>query len=213
VEQVVQHRALLYDKAGEEHYNVVSAFIKSLRGSDPDAAVYWMARMIEGGEDPRFVLRRMIIFASEDIGNADPRALQVAVAAQQAYEFVGMPEAVLNMSQAACYLACAPKSNTALTTYFRARRDVREHGPLPVPMKLRNAPTKLMKDLGYGRQYRYPHDFEGNYVPEDYLPEQLAGRRYYTPSQNGYERTIARRLERLRSAKKASRKDDDGPVE
>jgi putative ATPase len=178
IEEAAQHRTLLYDRAGEEHYNVVSAFIKSMRGSDPDAAVYWMTRMLEAGEDPRFVLRRMIILAAEDIGNADPQALLVAVAALQAHEFVGLPESALHLSQAAQYLARAPKSNGALTAYVRARKDVRELGALAVPLHLRNAPTGLMKSLGYGRDYRYPHDFEGGRVEQTYLPEALAGRRY-----------------------------------
>ena len=194
VEEAVQQRTLIYDKAGDEHYNVVSAFIKSLRGSDPDAAVYWMTRMLEAGEDPRFVLRRMIIFASEDVGNADPQALQLACAALQAHEFVGLPESTLCLSQAATYLACAPKSNSALTAYVRARKDVREHGGLPVPHKLRNAPTGLMRQLGYGRAYRYPHDFEGHYVPERYLPDALRDRIYYTPAAAGHEKTIGQRL-------------------
>ena len=172
-EEAMQHRPLLYDKEGEEHYNVVSAFIKSLRGSDPDAAVYYLTRMLEAGEEPRFVLRRMVIFASEDVGNADPRALSVAVDALQAVELVGLPEGVLPMSQAAVYLALAPKSNAALTAYAAARKLVRERGSLPVPLKLRNAPTGLMEKLGYGGGYRYPHDFEGSYVPERYLPEAL----------------------------------------
>jgi len=175
--EALQQKMLKYDRSGEEHYNVVSAFIKSLRGSDADAAVYWMARMLEAGEDPRFVMRRLVIFASEDIGNADPQALVVAEAAHRAYEFVGMPEGVLPMTQAALYLARAPKSNEALTAYATARKLVREHGALPVPDKLRNAPTKLMKDMGYGRGYKYPHDFDGNYVKgETYLPDELAGR-------------------------------------
>jgi putative ATPase len=198
IEEAVQHKTLLYDRAGEEHYNVVSAFIKSLRGSDPDAAVYWMTRMLEAGEDPRFILRRIIIFASEDIGNADPQALQVATAALSAHEFVGLPESSLNLSQAVTYLACAPKSNSALLAYARARKDVREHGALPVPLHLRNAPTNLMKDLGYGREYRYPHDFEGHHVTETYLPESLEKRLYYTPSNNGREEEIGKRLRLLR---------------
>ncbi len=207
-EEAVQHRALLYDKAGEEHYNVVSAFIKSLRGSDPDAAVYWMTRMLEAGEDPRFVLRRMIIFASEDVGNADPRALQVACAALEAHEFVGLPESALCLTQAATYLACAPKSNSSLTAYVRARKDVREYGALPVPKKLRNAPTGLMRSLDYGRDYRYPHDFEGSYVPEHYLPDELVGRAYFTPSDNGAEREMAERLAAWR--RRRDREDEDG---
>jgi putative ATPase len=197
VEEALQRKTLLYDKAGEEHYNVVSAFIKSMRGSDADAAVYWMARMLEAGEDPLFVLRRMVIFAAEDIGNADPRALAVAMSATDAFRFVGMPEGVLPMTQACIYLATAPKSNTSLTTYGRVRKDVMDQGALDVPKKLRNAPTKLMKDMGYSSGYKYPHNFEGNYVKETYLPDELAGRRYYEPSQNGYEKEIAERLARL----------------
>ncbi len=195
VEEAGQRKALTYDKAGEQHYNVVSALIKSLRGSDPDAAVYYMVRMLEAGEDPIFILRRLVIFAAEDVGNADPRALQVAVSALDAVRLVGLPEGVLPMTQAATYLACAPKSNTALTTYVRARKDVREHGALPVPMKLRNAPTSMMKGMGYGKAYRYPHDFEGNYVAERYLPDEISGRVYYTPSDNGEEEAIKARLE------------------
>ncbi|HYG68344.1 MAG TPA: replication-associated recombination protein A [Anaeromyxobacteraceae bacterium] len=198
-EEALQQKTILYDKAGEQHYDLVSAFIKSLRGSDPDAAVYYMVRMLEGGEDPRFVLRRMVIFASEDVGNADPQALQVAVAALQAVELVGLPEGVLNMSQAVIYLALAPKSNAALTAYANARRLVQERGPLPVPLKLRNAPTKLMKDLGYGGAYKYPHDFEGNYVPEQYLPDELRAERIVKLSENGLEKTLAERWRALRS--------------
>jgi putative ATPase len=205
-EEALQHRTLLYDKGGEEHYNVASALIKSLRGSDPDAAVYWMVRMLEAGEDPRFVLRRMVIFASEDVGNADPQALQVAVAALQAVELVGMPEAVLPMSQAAIYLALAPKSNAALTAYSAARKLVAELGHLPVPLKLRNAPTKLMEGMGYGGGYRYPHNFEGHYVAEDYLPDALRGTRVVSLSGHGQERELGERLARLREAMEKARK-------
>jgi putative ATPase len=194
VEQALQRRTLLYDRAGEEHYNVISAFIKSMRGSDPDAAVYWMTRMLEAGEDPLFVVRRMVIFASEDVGNADPQALQLAIAAMEAVRFVGLPEASLCMTQAVTYLACAPKSNTALRAYAAARRDVLDRGPLPVPMRLRNAVTALMQEQGYGSGYRYPHDFDGHYVPERYLPDALADRRYYTPTEEGEEAKIAARL-------------------
>jgi putative ATPase len=197
-EEALQQRTILYDKAGEQHYDVVSAFIKSLRGSDPDAAVYYMVRMLEAGEDPRFVLRRMVIFASEDVGNADPQALQVAVAALHAVELVGLPEGVLPMSQAAVYLALAPKANTALTAYAAARKLVQERGPLPVPLKLRNAPTKLMQGLGYGGGYRYPHDFEGHYVPEQYLPEALRGERIVSLSESGLEKALGERWRALR---------------
>jgi putative ATPase len=198
-EDAMQHKALLYDQGGEEHYNVVSAFIKSMRGSDPDAAVYYMVRMLEGGEEPRFILRRMVIFASEDVGNADPRALALAVDALQAVEFVGLPEGVLAMSQAAIYLALAPKSNTALTAYGAARQLVKEKGPLPVPMKLRNAPTKLMEGLGYGSGYRYPHNFDGHYVVERYLPDDLASSEVVKLSESGLERELKERLALLRA--------------
>ena len=204
-EEALQQRTLLYDKGGEEHYNVVSAFIKSLRGSDPDAAVYWMVRMLEAGEEPRFVLRRMVIFASEDVGNADPEALRVAVAALQAVELVGLPEGVLPMSQAAIYLALAPKSNTAITAYAAARRLVREKGHLPVPLELRNAPTKLLEGLGYGGGYRYPHNFEGHYVLAEYLPEALRGERLVQLSPSGREKELGERLARLREALEKAR--------
>jgi putative ATPase len=199
VEEALQRKTLLYDKAGEEHYNVISAFIKSMRGSDPDAAVYWMTRMIEAGEDPIFIVRRMVIFASEDIGNADPQALQVAVAALEAVRLVGLPEGTLPMTQAATYLATAPKSNTVLTTYAAARKAVTERGALPVPLHIRNAPTPLMKHMGYGAGYKYPHDFEGHYVAENYLPEALKGARFYAPSESGYEKELKERLRAWRA--------------
>jgi putative ATPase len=202
VEEGLQRRALLYDKAGDEHYAVVSAFIKSMRGSDPDAAVYWMARMLEAGEDPMFVLRRMVIFAAEDVGNADPQALQVSVAALEAFRLVGMPEGYLPMTQAVLYLASAPKSNTALKAYVAAKADVDAHGALPVPPHLRNATTPLDRRMGFGGGYQYPHDFEGHYVRERYLPEAIEGHRYYQPSGSGYERAIAERLAALRSDEK-----------
>ncbi len=200
VEQALQHKTLLYDE--DEHYWIVSAFIKSMRGSDPDAAVYWMARMLEAGEDPLFLLRRMVIFAAEDVGVADPRALQVAVAATEAFRFVGMPEGWLPMTEAAIYLATAPKTNTALTTAGAARAAVAEHGALPVPAHLRNAPTRLAKEMGHGAGYRYPHDFEGAAVAQQYLPDALAGSRFYQPRESGYEKTIAERLRWLEAQKK-----------
>ncbi|MFO0599218.1 MAG: replication-associated recombination protein A [Myxococcaceae bacterium] len=209
-EEAVQQRTLLYDKGGEEHYAVVSAFIKSMRGSDPDAAVYWMARMIEAGEDPRFVVRRMVIFASEDVGNADPQALQVAIAALHAVELMGFPEGVLPLTQAVTYLAMAPKSNTALTTWAKAKEAIEKHGPLPVPMHLRNAHTKLTKSLGYGGGYQYPHDFEGHYVPENYLPEGLRGEKFYEPSSNGAEVKHRARIDELRAMKKPGEPGEDG---
>ena len=197
-EEAAQHRALLYDKAGEEHYNVISAFIKSMRGSDPDAAVYWLMRMLEAGEDPLFIARRMIVFAAEDVGNADPRALQVAVAAKDAFHFVGLPEGRIPLAQAVTYLASAPKSNAAYKAMLAASADVRQLGALPVPLHLRNAPTPLMKDLGYGRDYKYAHDYEEHVVAQQHLPDELRERRYYEPSENGEEAAIAERLRRVR---------------
>jgi putative ATPase len=204
VEEALQQKTLLYDKAGDEHYGVVSAFIKSMRGSDPDAAAYWMTRMLEAGEEPRFILRRMVIFAAEDIGNADPQALVVATAALQAFELVGLPEGVLPLTQCAVYLACAPKSNSALTTYAAARKAVREKGALPVPAKLKNAVTKLQKEMGHGKDYRYPHEFAGHYVVETYLPDALVGQRFYQPSDSGAEKEIKERLERWRTGESGS---------
>ena len=178
-EAALQSKALLYDKAGEEHYNVISAFIKSMRGSDPDAALYWLARMVEAGEDPRFIARRMIVFASEDVGNADPQALSVATAAAQAVEFVGMPEAQINLAQATTYLASAPKSNASYQGLLAAKEDVAKTLNLPVPLHLRNPVTSLMKRLGYGKDYKYPHAFPGGKVEQGYLPKELKKRKYY----------------------------------
>jgi len=197
-EEALQQKTLLYDKSGDAHYDTISAFIKSLRGSDPDAAVYYLVRILESGEEPRFLLRRMVIFASEDVGNAEPRALQVAVDALRAFELVGLPEGVLPMTQAAAFLASCPKSNSVISAYSKARSAVLERGPLPVPLKLRNAPTPLMKSMGYAGGYRYPHNFEGHYVPEEYLPDELRGSRFYEPSESGEEARIKERLEALR---------------
>jgi putative ATPase len=204
VAEAAQGRNLLYDKAGDEHYGVVSVFIKSMRGSDPDAAVYWMTRMLEAGEDPRFVLRRMVIFASEDVGNADPQALVVATAALQAFELVGLPEGVLPLTQAVTYLALAPKSNRALTAYGAARKLVREHGTLPVPARYRPGSTAIERTMGHGQGYKYPHEFEGHYVAEDYLPDALVGERIYEPSDSGFEQELAARLAAI-AAKKQQR--------
>jgi putative ATPase len=199
VQAAESHRPLLYDKSGEEHYNVVSAFIKSMRGSDPDAAVYWMMRMLEAGDDPLFVMRRMIIFASEDVGNADPRALTVATAADAALRRVGMPEGMYPLAHACIYLASAPKSNACAVAWQRARGLVQEHGALAVPMKLRNAVTPLMKGEGYGEGYKYAHDFEGAVVPgETYLPEEVAGSVLYEPTDRGEEVRIRDRLAAIR---------------
>ncbi|WP_318557140.1 replication-associated recombination protein A [Geobacter anodireducens] len=205
VREAIQKKPLLYDKGGEEHYNVISAFIKSMRGSDPDGALYWLARMIEAGEDPIFILRRMVILASEDIGNADPRALQVAVAALQGFQLVGMPEGRIIMAQAVTYLATAPKSNASYVGIDAALAEVRKSGALPVPLHIRNAPTRLMKDLGYHKGYKYAHDHEGGYAAQDYLPERLEGKRFYAPQGHGYEKTIKERMDYIRTVKENDR--------
>ena len=181
IESALQERHLLYDRAGDQHYDIVSALIKSVRGSDPDAAVYWLARMLEAGEDPLFVARRLVISAAEDVGLADPQALQVAIAAQQAAHFVGMPEAVLPLTEAALYLALAPKSNSALTAYAAARELVQQTGNEAVPLHLRNAPTGLMKSMGYGKGYKYAHDFDGGVADQVHLPDKLKGSKVYKP--------------------------------
>ncbi|HLL23675.1 MAG TPA: replication-associated recombination protein A [Kofleriaceae bacterium] len=204
IAEAAQGKTLLYDKAGDEHYGVISVFIKAMRGSDPDAAVYWMTRMLEAGEDPRFVLRRMVIFAAEDVGNADPQALLVATAALQAVELVGLPEGVLPMTQAVTYLALAPKSNRALTAYAAARKLVRDKGALPVPARYRPGSTSLDRSMGHGQGYKYPHDFTGHYVPEDYLPDELVGERIYEPSNSGFEAELTRRRTEI-DAKKRER--------
>ena len=205
--EAVQKKPLLYDKGGEEHYNVISAFIKSMRGSDPDAALYWLARMLEAGEDPIFILRRMVILASEDIGNADPRALQVAVAALQGFQLVGLPEGRIIMAQAVTYLATAPKSNASYMGIEEALAEVRNSGALPVPLHLRNAPTRLMKDLGYHKGYRYAHDFAQGYVAQEYLPDQIRGRSFYDPAGHGYEKAIKERME-WQAAKKGKKEEE-----
>ena len=189
---------LRYDKSGEEHFNVVSAFIKSMRGSDPDAAVYYLMRMLEAGEEPLFVLRRMIIFASEDVGNADPQAIQVAVAADASFRRLGMPEGLFPIAQCCTYLASTVKSNASYAAFEAARADVKEHGALEVPLHLRNASTKLMKEMGYGDGYRYPHSEGGHASGVSYLPKELEGRRYYEPKDEGFEARIKARLAKLR---------------
>lgn len=191
-------KSVIYDKDGEEHYNLISALHKSLRGSDPDGALYWLARMLEAGEDPLYIARRMVRFASEDVGLADPRALMVAVAAQQAFHLVGRPEGDLALAEAAIYLATAPKSNALYEAYSKARQQAEEKGSLPVPLELRNAPTGLMRDLGYGREYLYPHDFPEAHVPMSYLPDNLQHMQFYQPTSRGYEVTLAERLRRWR---------------
>jgi len=208
VEEALQRKALQYDKAGEEHYNLISAFHKSLRGSDPDAALYWLGRMLTAGEDPFYIARRMIRFASEDVGNADPMALNIAMTAMQAFHFMGLPEGELALAQAAVYLATAPKSNALYTGYGRVKETIASTGTLPVPLHIRNAPTRLMKDLGYGRDYRYGHDYEDAFVPQDYLPDAISGKApyFYRPTDRGYERTIRDRLEKWRKLLEKARR-------
>lgn len=204
LERLLQKKSLRYDKSGEEHYNLISAFHKSLRGSDPDAAMYWLARMLASGEDPLYVARRMVRFASEDVGIADNNALVVAMKAMEAYRFLGSPEGDLALVQAAVYLATAPKSNRIYTAYHSVKETIDKTGSLPVPHHIRNAPTGLMKDLGYGQGYRYAHDYKDAFVPQDYLPENIAGRIFYQPSDRGYEKIVAQRLSAWRDLKKRS---------
>jgi putative ATPase len=200
-EEAVQKR-VLYDKDGEEHYNIISALHKSMRGSDPDAALYWLGRMLEGGEDPLYIARRVIRFASEDVGNADPQALVVAVAAMQAFHFIGQPEGELALAQAVVHLAVAPKSNALYTAYGAVRKAIKETGALPVPKHLRNAPTRLMEEMGYGDGYRYPHNFPDAFVEEEYLPKPIKKHRFYKPTDRGNEREIRERLKRWWKGKK-----------
>jgi len=202
VKEAAGRRLLLHDRDREEHYNVVSAFIKSLRASDPDAALYYAARMLDAGEDPLFLCRRMVIFASEDVGNADPRALPLATSAYLAVERIGLPEGRIPIAQAATYLACAPKSNAAYLGIERAREAVARHGSLPVPLHLRNAPTALMKDLGYGRDYEYPHDAPDRFVATPNLPDALGATVFYEPTEQGAEAEIAERLARWRQRRR-----------
>jgi putative ATPase len=197
VEKVLQESRIRYDKGGEEHYDVISAFIKSMRGSDPNATVYWLARMIEGGEDPTFIARRMLILASEDIGNANPNALLLANATFDAVAKIGMPEARILLSQCAVYLATSPKSNSTYLAIDEALALVKKTGNLPVPLHLRNAPTSLMKSLNYGTGYKYAHDYPDHFVRQEFLPEEIAGTAFYTPADNGRERTIADYLQKL----------------
>ncbi len=204
VEQALQKKALLYDKAGESHYNLISAFHKSLRGSDPDAAIYWLARMLAGGEDPLFIARRMVRFASEDIGNADPRALNVAMDAMAAFRFIGPPEGELALLQAAVYLATSPKSNSLYKAYQKVNETIEKTGALAVPLHIRNAPTRMMKSLGYGAGYQYDHDFKHGVAAQTYLPEDLEGHRFYEPTDRGFEKTIKERMAWWEKMKQAS---------
>jgi len=194
IEDAVQHRALPYDKEGEQHYDFISALHKSMRGSDPDASLYWLARILEAGEDPLYIARRLVRFASEDVGMADPQALVIAMSAQQAVHFIGMPEGNLALAEAAVYLATAPKSNSLYQAYSRVQEEIK-HGPSEsVPLHLRNPVTPLMKDMGYGKGYKYAHDYPGHFVEQQNIPDSLQGKRYYTPSDQGYEKEVAERL-------------------
>ncbi len=205
VEAALQKKALLYDKSGEEHYNLISALHKSLRGSDPDAALYWLGRMLLAGEDPLYIARRLVRFASEDIGNADPRALGVTIDVVAAVKLIGRPEGDLALAQAAVYLATAPKSNSLYAAYQAVTDDIAATGSQPVPFQIRNAPTRLMKDLGYGKGYRYAHDYAEAYAPQEYLPNALKGRQYYRPTDRGYEKIIKERLDHWQRLKKTEK--------
>ncbi|MEK7849058.1 MAG: replication-associated recombination protein A [Chloroflexota bacterium] len=210
VADALQKPALLYDRAGDQHYDTISAFIKSVRGSDPDAAVYWLTRMLEAGEDPLFIARRLVILAAEDIGLAEPQALPVAVAAYQAVHFVGLPEGAIPLAEATVYLATAPKSNTAYMALQRAREEVRRSRHPPVPLHLRNPVTSLMKQKDYGKGYKYAHDFPGHFVEMDFLPEALKGKRFYYPAEQGYEKEIAQRLRQWWQEKKSGASPPEG---
>ncbi len=212
VEGAIGRKALRYDKSGDAHFNLISALHKSLRGSDPDAALYWLCRMLAAGEDPLYVARRMVRFASEDVGNADPAALTVALGAVESYRFLGSPEGDLALVQAAAYLATAPKSNRLYEAHNAVKQAIRETGSLPVPPHICNAPTGLMKKMGYGKGYRYAHDYEDAYVPQEHLPERLAGQIFYRPSDRGDEAVIRRRLAAWR-ARKSGRADGEGRVD
>ena len=202
IEQCISKKSLLYDKNGEEHYNIISALHKSMRNSDPDAAVYWLARMLEGGEDPIYIARRVTRFASEDIGLADPHALEIAVAAYHACHFIGMPECSVHLTQAVVYMSMAPKSNAMDVAYMMARKDAREHIAEPVPLQIRNAPTKLMKELDYGKGYKYAHDFEEKMTSMQCLPDSLKDREYYIPTEQGLEAKYKAKLQQIKEWKR-----------
>jgi putative ATPase len=202
LDNIIQRKNIFYDKGGEEHYNIISAFIKSVRGSDPDAALYWLARMLEGGEDPLFIARRLIVLASEDIGNASPNGLVLAEAAFGAVEKIGMPEARIVLAQCTTYLASSPKSNASYIGISKAEQEVKTQQMYSVPNHLRNAPTKLMKELGYGEKYKYPHDYDNNFLIENYFPEEMEGKQFYFPTENGQEKNLKERLKFLWKNKK-----------
>ena len=194
IEDAIQHRALRYDKVGEEHYDIISALHKSMRGSDPNASLYWLARMLEAGEDPLYIARRLVRFASEDVGMADPQALVIAMAAQQAVHFIGMPEGNLALAEAAVYLATAPKSNSLYQAYSKVQEEIKQSSAESVPLHLRNPVTPLMKEMSYGKGYKYAHDYPNHFVEQQNLPDSLQGKRYYAPSDQGYEKQVIARL-------------------
>ncbi len=206
VKETVQHRTLFYDKTGEQHYNIISALHKSLRGSDPDASLYWLGRMLEAGEDPLYIARRLVRFATEDVGVADPQALVITISAQQAVHFIGMPEGNLALAEAVIYLATAPKSNSVYRAYSRVQEDIISTRAEPVPLHLRNPVTSLMKNMGYGKGYKYAHDYDGNYVEQQNLPDSLKNRQYYSPGNQGYEQKIRERLHFWSSNKEHNKK-------
>ena len=201
IRDAVQKRSLLYDKTGEEHYNLISALHKSLRDSDPDAGLYWMGRMIEAGEDPLYIARRLIRFASEDVGLASPRALEQATAAYQACRFIGLPECALALAQVVVFLATSPKSNSLEASYIAIKEEIARSGHLPVPLHIRNAPTGLMKKLGYGKGYKYAHDYADARVEQEHLPKEIRGKRFYHPTDRGFEKTIKERMEEFEKDK------------
>lgn len=211
VEEAFQRRSLRYDKSGEEHYNLISALHKSLRDSDPDGSLYWLCRMLASGEEPLYIARRLIRFASEDIGNADPQALTIAIGGRDSYQTLGTPEGELALAQVVIYLATAPKSNAVYAAYNQVMRDIKETGSLPVPLHIRNAPTKLMKEIGYGKGYQYAHDQPEGLVAQDHLPQELAGRRYYHPTNRGHEAIVKDRLTKWRDILEKRKKNEDSP--
>lgn len=208
IQDILQRERILYDKSGEEHYNIISALHKSVRDSDPDAALYWLARMLEGGEDRRYIARRLIRMAVEDIGLADPNALLIANAAREAFDFIGIPEGDLALAEAVVYLAYAPKSNSIYTALAKAVQDVKKHGSLPVPLHIRNAPTTLMKKLGYGKGYKYSHQFDEHIVEQEHLPEKIRDSKYYEPTEMGFEAKVRKRFEEIRQQLAKRKKDE-----
>jgi putative ATPase len=213
VEKVRQRAMAVYDKSGEEHYNLISALHKTIRGGDPDAALYWLARMLDGGEDPMYIIRRLVRFASEDIGLADPYALTLTLNARDAYHFLGSPEGELAIAQSVIYMACAPKSNAAYMAFGLAKKDASEKGSLPVPLQIRNAPTSLMKGLGYGKNYQYAHEYEDALTSQEYFPEGLEGTRYYNPTDRGREGRLKEYVNKFRTYRREVKRQDEGEEE